>query len=508
MGLRILTAIALCLYLALSFRVGFLLVEQKNHDNQSATKTTTTTTSRRPLIETDDSSSINMSTVGTRNKEVESSSSNNSTAAFLLDRFRPCHSPIMGSSFLHSTNNKTKPVRIRILLFEHKLHHVKFRKGPTWAIGDEILNICMDGFERSSHFDLVNATIVPDFTLPTSSGEPFVMQEDDDIVWVVDMRRTVMKGSYTIGKQLVVAANATINYQLQRKAADPSFTIPSLQIVLMDYRDKIAEQRLCTKGAQKLIALVGVGNVRSVVRQIVRGREFVLANAPAQNSSVSGNNKKTKKTGFVNPGHVWDSQDDNACFGFPTLHVPYTVRSDYVEAIQQEYPKYLLQKVVPPSPSPPSLSIINHTSNASVVETERPMDVAHFWPVIQHENCAQLRNAVTETVLALNGTTITTTTTTNKSGNQYYLIKTFGDFVSKGTWIGRTTVSSSYVQALLTTKIVVVAQRDEWEDHYRLVSSIKNLKLLVSVYLLQEFSRLTVNFYYFPIFSPSPPPTV
>jgi spore maturation protein CgeB len=40
--------------------------------------------------------------------------------------------------------------------------------------------------------------------------------------------------------------------------------------------------------------------------------------------------------------------------------------------------------------------------------------------------------------------------------------------VSGGGSIGRTEVADLYVESLLTTKIVVVAQRDNWEDHYRL----------------------------------------
>jgi hypothetical protein len=410
---------------------------------------------------------------------------NNRTAAFLLDRFRPCHSPIIMASSTATTKNllPKKPVRIRILLFEHKLHEITFRKGPTSHIGDEVLNICMDGFARSPYFELVNFTIVPDFTLATNNTAtpPFVLPEDEDIVWVVDMRRTVKKSSYTIGQQLVVAANATRQYQMQQRAllAERASLVrlPSLQVVLMDYRDKIGEKqrRLCTKGVQNLIALLGVGNVRSVVQQIVRGREYNSSHAAGTSSNNNNNNKTT--TGFVNPGHVWDSHEDNACFGFPTLHVPYTVRSDYVEAIQQ-YPKYLLvQKGDDPSTTLQSSSassriiLVNTASTRSaVVETERPMDVAHFWPVIENENCAQLRNAVTKTILALNGTTITTTSTKGEHHHSYS-INTFGDFVSKGTGIGRTTVSSSYVQALLTTKIIVVAQRDEWEDHYRLVRS-------------------------------------
>jgi hypothetical protein len=53
-------------------------------------------------------------------------------------------------------------------------------------------------------------------------------------------------------------------------------------------------------------------------------------------------------------------------------------------------------------------------------------------------------------------------------------IHVIGDFVSSSGGIGKTSVQDGYVEALLTTKIVVVAKRGKWEDHYRLFEGINN----------------------------------
>ena len=37
---------------------------------------------------------------------------------------------------------------------------------------------------------------------------------------------------------------------------------------------------------------------------------------------------------------------------------------------------------------------------------------------------------------------------------------------------GRRSVHSDYIQAMLNSKIVVVTQRDDWEDHYRLFEAL------------------------------------
>jgi hypothetical protein len=317
--------------------------------------------------------------------------------------------------------------KVRIILFDHKSRPIRFREGPTWAIGDEVLNICMDGFERSPYFEIVGTSLIPDFNVDPS----FVLEEKEDVVWVVDMRRIVLRQSYSIHRQLVILANATIRDQEEKVVSGKLVRRPRLTIVLMDFRDRFSANTLCTKAIRELISLVGDnGSVRNVVQPVVRGRKW------------------SDQRNFIVPGEVWDCRPDNECFGSSTLHVSYTVRSDYAEAVMKSFPQY----------QPISSQAITAEQNAA--DTERHIDVAHFWPHERDkpsEAHAKLRDAVTDVIKE----------TSDSKGFNVIV-----DFVSAAAEQGRSQVSPKYVEALLTTKIVVVAQRDDWEDHYRLFEAI------------------------------------
>lgn len=331
-----------------------------------------------------------------------------------VEPFRARHAPITPNAHLLG-----RPIRIRVLLFERKGHAAEliFRKGPTGGISDEILNIAMDGFERSPYFELVNATIVPDF----HEKPDFVLEEDEDIVWVIDERRRVYNVSYTIPAQLYKLAQDTLEYQQRRATADPTFHIPSLKVVFMDYRDHYFEVT-CTKGVEDLIGLLGADNVRSVRRTLVKGRHW------------------DEKKKFVQPGKVHVNLKDAACLQRPILQSAYAVRSDYAQAVLETYRNFL-----------PLLSL-----KRTPADTIRTIDVAHFWPLRKkNAHSARLRQEVTNVVLSL------------PKQQPFRNLTVIGDFVSLAGEQGRFKMNEAYTQALLTTKIVVVAQRDEWEDAYR-----------------------------------------
>ena len=86
----------------------------------------------------------------------------------------------------------------------------------------------------------------------------------------------------------------------------------------MDYRDR--PYSLCTqkrgKGVRELIGLLGSKNVRQVNQQLVMGRHWF------------------QKQEFPSTGAVIAGFD---CYDLPALHATYTVRSDYVIAIQDNY---------------------------------------------------------------------------------------------------------------------------------------------------------------------------
>lgn len=324
-------------------------------------------------------------------------------------------------------------VRIRVLLMTKGTSRIYFRNhsDPTALMSDEVLNICLDGWNRSPYFDVLDSawTVVPDHRL----APEFRLKEADDVVWVVDMRRFRRANrketkDYTILDELVILANNTLRYQYDF-ATLTGRQVPKLRIVLMDFRDNIVEDAHCSDPVKNLIAMLGPANVRIVMQQTVRNRHWDV------------------QRGFVQIGTVYNAEHDNACLGHNILQMPYTVRSDIADAVNRTFSQFL--------PRGRTMSLGEHRTP---VDTIRPVDVAHFWE-FQHSNIpapgvrrspmpCHLRNMATLVV--------------NKLSPPY---KTLAKVVSPKD---RTSVADAYVEALLSCKIVVVAQRDSWEDHYRL----------------------------------------
>jgi hypothetical protein len=339
-------------------------------------------------------------------------SSFSSFNARLRDKYNAKNAPIMETY----VPGESDPVRVRILLFEYKNKTLNFRSGKTSAMSDELLNICLDGFEKSPHFESLPFVLIPD-------DPNYYLTEDDGkgVVWVIDMRRTFRL------QQVVSLVNQTLSH---------GNSTSKLKIVFMDYTDKFY-MTLCQSNLIHLFDMLGKENVRQVKQQIVQARDWL------------------EKDRFPFPGIISDPKTLNHCFeDHPAIHAPYTVRSDYVEAVVHDYWEHL-------PPNSKGNGIVENSLPSRATRT-RPTDVAHFWSVREKDSSAHLRNAVTETLLALGeNTTI-----------QGRPLRVIADKVSIAEGIGRTSVQKAYTQALLTTKIVVVAQRDGWEDHYRLFEAI------------------------------------
>lgn len=115
-------------------------------------------------------------------------------------------------------------------------------------------------------------------------------------------------------------------------------------------------------------------------------------------------------------------------------HISYFVRTDIVEM----------------------LDTILHSKNLTLKDpierVERSYDVAHLWPANGEKI---LRSQVSALLL-----------------DQVKNKTVFCGFTGAADERGRRGVSPSYVKMLLDTKIMVVVQRDNWEDHYRLFEAM------------------------------------
>lgn len=142
---------------------------------------------------------------------------------------------------------------------------------------------------------------------------------------------------------------------------------------------------------------------------------------------------------FVEPGSVMTFGNWRDHSGGPLRHIGYGVRSDVVEGIE---------------------SILN---GQSIWEQERPVDISHFWPLpgqgdkqIFRGKASQLRDAVSQAIH-------------NKLSQTQSV---FVGVTGQAHEVGRNMAQSDYLRQLLQSKIVVVAQKDNWEDHYRLMEAL------------------------------------
>lgn len=94
----------------------------------------------------------------------------------------------------------------------------------------------------------------------------------------------------------------------------------------------------------------------------------------------------------------------------------------------------------------------------------RTKDVAHFWEV-EGKGHGRFRDRVT---------------TTLRGWMKVHNLTGTAGLVSPRGRTGRTSTSRAYAEALLDHKIVIVAQRDSWEDHLRLFESLSSGVLVLS----------------------------
>ena len=131
-----------------------------------------------------------------------------------------------------------------------------------------------------------------------------------------------------------------------------------------------------------------------------------------------------------------------AAHGIAMKHAPLMVRSDIVQELE-----YLLKER-------------NLTLADKLEAIDRPVDVSHFWPLDGkgvNRKYAEFRHRVSGIVHSMQ----------NESG-----INVFVGLKGSALRGGRRSAQSAYVAGMLESKIVVVTQRDLWEDHYRLFEAL------------------------------------
>eukprot|EP00980_Cylindrotheca_fusiformis_P019102 scaffold6446_cov77-Cylindrotheca_fusiformis.AAC.1 len=164
--------------------------------------------------------------------------------------------------------------------------------------------------------------------------------------------------------------------------------------------------------------------------------------------------------GYMNIGRLvhpilWDEMLITK--GGPPLHAPFAARTDIIESIQKILPDMVTNQSSSCLSSPLPFHPVDCIQN-------RPIDIIHLWKIeIPALNC-NLRNLASETVQTMGNWSHPT-----EAGRRLRVETSIQGFRAH---IGRQRVSQDYVMTMLQSKIIVVTQRDQWEDHFRLFEAL------------------------------------
>lgn len=220
---------------------------------------------------------------------------------------------------------------------------------------------------------------------------------------------------------------ALLRYATQQQLPNITRHVPILQLDNKDFP--------MLQTCSKLIPVVGgKHNIRYAKRSIVQGRQFNWT------------------TRWVDHG-FYSNNTGRELTGGPILHSPYTVRTDHVVALAR---------------------ILAGTKFSSPVDYEpKQWDVAHFWRKGNYP-VSHLRNQIADVCKDLDETVL-------PSGRK---LKAYCKIVGNRGTAGRRSVNEQYLIKLLKSRIVIVTQRDQWEDHYRLMEALAGGVMVVADMML------------------------
>ncbi|GKY94812.1 hypothetical protein MPSEU_000446400 [Mayamaea pseudoterrestris] len=176
---------------------------------------------------------------------------------------------------------------------------------------------------------------------------------------------------------------------------------------------------------------IGPGMVKYTIRSIVESRDW------------------DEEAQWVTRGQVLDLSSRGKTF----QHASLIVRTDTVAALN----KVLMER--------------QHSLSAKIENMKRVYDITHFWPT------SVAGNAGVGDVKSSLRTKVSQIITKMAADHKKYKVKNkplsiYVGLAGNPSSAGRKGVVDDYILTLLKTKIIIVTQRDAWEDHYRLFESL------------------------------------
>jgi hypothetical protein len=157
--------------------------------------------------------------------------------------------------------------------------------------------------------------------------------------------------------------------------------------------------------------------------------------------------------GWIETGHV-EPNDGSVLSGGPLLHLPYFLREAFVTQLEAVAKSGGVDVA------------------ALVLKGPRKTDISHFWRKGDYSHYSFLRQLIGSQVIEFDESV--------PSKHLRWTVRIIGD----GDAMEVHQVDPEYVAGLVSSKIVVIAQKDEWEDHYRLMESLASGALVLSDVML------------------------
>ena len=161
----------------------------------------------------------------------------------------------------------------------------------------------------------------------------------------------------------------------------------------------------------------------------------------------------------------------NEFLGTPSLRFKqyhFEVRDDIVQSVNNQAMNMSSSTLAPLGSSIEPFKVDRDGNVQDLHLLPRPRDAAHYW---NPGNCrkAFLRCAVSNGLLAM-----------PERFNTTRPLSLLADIVGNRAHLGRVNPQHEYVRSMLEHKIVIVAQRDTYQDHYRLFEALVSGALVMS----------------------------
>lgn len=290
--------------------------------------------------------------------------------------------------------------------------------------------------------------------------------KDTSAYWIIDLTYPLSSDLVTLTKNLELSGR-TKNKKWGGNSNSTSSS-PSSKIIFLDMTDRGYHYKNMLALQEAAIPYFGEGNVYYAARQLTEGRHITFHSIQKQGKGSMNKdvydvfNESSIFSEMGSRSTTGPMAEAYAKFGMPVGVLRYGVRSDTVERI-----KVLLGR-------------INENKNDTLKqdylhflpELDRSLDVASFVNIDLPWKKPSLRKVVGRTVQSLSSSDMNITAHQHLS----VTVKIVGENAAEG----RKGVTDEYTQALMDHKIIVVAQRDLWEGHYRLMEALAGGALVMT----------------------------